>query len=144
MKRPVLAFLAVMASATASFAAGVTHHIALHISQDDPAVMNMVLNNAQNVSAYYAEQGDEVDIELVAYGPGLKMLVDGTSPVADRISAMSLEIQHMTFAACANTLAGMEKKAGHPIKLMSEATVVPSGVVRLVELQELGYAYVRP
>jgi len=38
----------------------------------------------------------------------------------------------------------MSKKAGHEIPIMEEATVVPSGVVRLVELQEQGYAYVRP
>ena len=72
------------------------------------------------------------------------MLVEGESPVADRIAAMTLANDGLTFAACANTLAGMEKKAGHDIPLMSEATVVPSGVVQLITLQEDGYAYVRP
>ncbi len=38
----------------------------------------------------------------------------------------------------------MEKAAGHEITLLDEAEVVPSGVVRLIELQEEGYAYVRP
>ncbi len=128
----------------AALAEGQTHHVAIHVDQDDPQVMNMALNNAQNVAAYYAEQGDEVVIEMVTYGPGLKMLVEDSSPVKDRISAMSLEMENITFAACGNTLAGMEKKAGHAVPLMSEANVVPSGVVRLIELQEQGYAYVRP
>jgi hypothetical protein len=39
---------------------------------------------------------------------------------------------------------GMAKKEGKEIELMSEARMVPSGVVRLIELQEDGYAYVRP
>ena len=49
-----------------------------------------------------------------------------------------------SLAACANTMAGIEKKTGTKPELLEEATVVPSGVVRLVELQEDGYAYVRP
>jgi intracellular sulfur oxidation DsrE/DsrF family protein len=48
------------------------------------------------------------------------------------------------FSACNNTKEGMEKKEGHPINVLSEATIVPSGVVRLMELQEKGWSYVRP
>lgn len=81
---------------------------------------------------------------MVAYGPGLNMYVPGKSPVEDRISTMSLEIDGLTFAACGNTQRKMSAKAGKDVELMSEANVVPSGVVRLVELQQQGYAYVRP
>lgn len=144
MTRIATAFAVLAMSATAALAEGRTHHIAIHVNQNDPAVMNMALNNAQNVNNYYTEQGDKVVIEMVAYGPGLNMLIPEASPVADRISSMSLAIEDITFAACANTLEGMQKKAGHDIALMSEAKVVPSGVVRLIELQEQGYAYVRP
>jgi hypothetical protein len=38
----------------------------------------------------------------------------------------------------------MEKKEGKPITIMSEAVIVPSGVVHLMELQEKGWTYVRP
>ena len=105
---------------------------------------NMALNNAKNVSEYDAAHGDTAVIELVVYGPGLNMLVAGDSPVADRISLMSMELDDITFSACGNTLAGMEKKSGQSIPLLSKATDVPSGVVRLIELQESGCAYVRP
>jgi len=142
--KPIATAAVLMLLPFGALAEGQTHHVAIHVDQDDPQVMNMALNNAQNVAAYYAGQGDEVVIEMVTYGPGLKMLVEKSSPVKDRISAMSLEMENITFAACGNTLAGMEKKAGHAVPLMSEATVVPSGVVRLIELQEQGYAYVRP
>ena len=128
---------------TGAFAEGMSHKLAIHVDEDDPQLMNMALNNAANVASYYAEQGDTVTIELVTYGPGLKMLT-ADSPVADRISAMSLETPDISFAACANTMAGIEKKNGKKPKLLEEATVVPSGVVRLIELQEDGYAYVRP
>jgi uncharacterized protein len=144
MKRITAIACALGLTASAVFAEGKTHHLALHVDQNDPALMNMVLNNVENVTKYYAEQGDTAVIEVVAYGPGLTMYVAGDSPVEQRIAALSLENETLTFAACGNTLAGMQKKAGHDIPLISEAKVVPSGVVRLIELQEEGYAYVRP
>ncbi|MFT6169622.1 MAG: intracellular sulfur oxidation DsrE/DsrF family protein [Celeribacter sp.] len=124
--------------------AGDMHYVAIHVDENDPHVMNLALNNAQNVTNYYESIGDEVTIEVVTYGPGLNMLIPGKSPVADRISVMSLGMDNITFAACGNTHAKMSEKAGKTVPLMSEATVVQSGVVRLIELQENGYAYVRP
>lgn len=142
IRRTALAAL-LAAAPLMAMAEGKTHHVAIHVDQNDPHVLNMALNNAQNVAAYYTEAGDEVVLEMVAYGPGLHMLVEGKSPVKDRISTMALELP-ITFSACANTIAGMEKKTGEKLVLLDEASVVPSGVVRLIELQEEGYAYVRP
>ncbi len=121
-----------------------THYLAIHVDQNDPQVMNMALNNAQNVSAHYAEQGDDVVIELVAYGPGLAMLVKDKSPVADRIATMALELDNIRFEACGNTHKAMSAKAGKEVQLIEEAEIVPSGAVRLMELQQEGYAYLRP
>lgn len=143
MKQLTLAALLALGTATAAFAEGKAHYVAIHVDENDPHVMNMALNNAKNVDAYYDAQGDTVTIELVAYGPGLHMYTD-KSPVRDRISAMSLEMENMSFAACGNTHRAMQAKAGKDVPLMDEATIVPSGVVRLIELQEQGYAYIRP
>lgn len=120
------------------------HKVVVHVDESDPKRINMALNNVQNLKAYYDSKEQPVEIEVVAYGPGLHMLRADTSPVKDRISAMSLEIEHLTFSGCGNTLKGMTRKEGKEIEMLSEARVVPSGVVRLVELQEGGYAYVRP
>jgi intracellular sulfur oxidation DsrE/DsrF family protein len=147
MKKLMMAAVLALAPAIAPLAAwaeGAMHKVAIHVDQNDPQVMNMALNNAKNVDAYYKSKGDTVEIEMVAYGPGLMMYVAGKSPVADRISAMGLEMPNLHFAACGNTLNAMKAKSGADVPLMSEAVVVPSGVVRLIELQEAGYAYVRP
>lgn len=128
----------------AAIAEGETHYVAIHVDENDPQVMNMALNNAQNVSNYYESQGDTVVIELVAYGPGLNMFIPGKSPVADRIETMSLALENLSFAACGNTHRKMSEKAGSEVPIMEEANMVTSGVVRLIELQEEGYAYVRP
>jgi intracellular sulfur oxidation DsrE/DsrF family protein len=128
----------------AAFAEGQLHKLAIHVDEDDRQLLNMALNNAQNVANHYAAQGDSVIIEVVAYGPGLSMFVDGESPVADRISTMALEMEGISFSACGNTITNREKKQGKPVALLAEAQVVPSGVVRLMELQGEGYAYIRP
>lgn len=137
---------ALMLSVAASLvsAEGQTHKVAVHVDENDPKVMNMALNNVRNLAKYYASVGDEVVIEVVAYGPGLNMYIPGKSPVADRIEVMSLEMDNVSFSACGNTHRKISEMAGKTVELMSEASIVPSGVVRLVELQEQGYAYVRP
>jgi uncharacterized protein len=142
-----IAALAALSFAPASFAAdGKAHRVAIQVDQNDPAIMNLALNNATNVIEYYRGKGEDVDVDLVAYGPGLNMLRDDTSPVKERIKhlkdfAFPGKIQ---FSACNNTKQGMEKTEGHAISILPEATVVPSGVVRLMELQEHGWSYVRP
>jgi intracellular sulfur oxidation DsrE/DsrF family protein len=122
------------------------HRLVIQVDQNDPAVMNLALNNATNVIDYYRTKGEEVNLDFVTYGPGLHMLRADTSPVQERIKtlkdyAFPSKIQ---FSACNNTKEGMEKKEGHPINVLSEAVIVPSGVVRLMELQEEGWSYVRP
>lgn len=131
-------------SAGMALADGMVHKIAVHVNQNDAKVMNLALNNVQNVAKYYESQGDTVEVEVVTYGPGLNMLIDGVSPVADRIATMSLAMDHLSFAACGNTHRKMSEKKGEDIALLDEAKMVTSGVVRLVELQEQGYAYVKP
>ena len=138
------ALFAMFTATAPTLAAGKTHKIAFHVNQNNPQVMNLALNNAQNVIAHYNKVGDKVIVEVVTYGPGLHMLRADTSPVKDRIAAMALENSNLKFSACGNTHRAMSKKAGKDVKLLSEAGMVPSGVVRLVELQEQGYAYVRP
>ena len=122
------------------------HWLVIQVDQDDPAVMNLALNNATNVIDYYRAKGESVDLDIVTYGPGLNMLRADTSPVKDRLKrikdlAFPSTVQ---FSACNNTRENMEKKEGHPISVVSEAVLVPSGVVRLMELQEKGWSYLRP
>jgi intracellular sulfur oxidation DsrE/DsrF family protein len=136
-----------IAFASAGFAAdGKPHHLAIHVDQNDPLVMNQALNNATNVIEYYRARNEDVDVDIVAYGPGLHMLRADTSPVQDRIKRlkdMSFPGK-IQFSACNVTKQGMEKAEGHAISVLPDASIVPSGVVHLMELQEQGWSYVRP
>ena len=120
------------------------HKVAIQVSQNDKAAMDVALNNVRNITEYYKQKGETVAIEVVTYGPGLHMLRADTSPVKDRIAPMALENPSVAFIACGNTQANQSKAEGKPVALVSEAKLVPSGVVRLMELQTQGYAYIRP
>lgn len=120
------------------------HKVAIHVDEENVSTMNMALNNAANIAKHYGDLGEEVVIEIVTYGPGLHMLRADTSPVKDRIATMSLEMDNISFSACLNTVQAMKQQSQKDVPLISEATVVPSGAVRLMELQKEGYAYLRP
>jgi hypothetical protein len=140
----VATITALAQSNDAKRASATTHKIAIQVNQNDKAVMDLALNNAKNIIDYYKAKRETVAIEIVTYGPGLHMLRADTSPVKDRIAPMSLENPNLKFIACGNTQANQSKAEGKPVTLLSEATVAPSGVVRLMELQQKGYAYIRP
>jgi intracellular sulfur oxidation DsrE/DsrF family protein len=120
------------------------HRLVLQVNTNDPAAMNLTLNNATNVAQYYKELGAKVKIEVVTFGPGLHMLRDDTSPVKARIEEMTLSTPEVSFKACGNTREKMHKAENKDIAIVPQAEVVKSGVVRVMELQEKGWSYVKP
>jgi intracellular sulfur oxidation DsrE/DsrF family protein len=120
------------------------HHLILQVNTNDAAAMNLALNNAANVAQYYKDLGEKVEIEVITFGPGLHMLRDDTSPVKGRIEVMALSTPEVSFKACGNTQENMHKAESKDIPIVPQAQVVKSGVVRIMELQEQGWTYVKP
>jgi len=120
------------------------YKVALHVDDNDVAKMNLTLNNVQNIINDFKKSGRKIEIEVVTYGPGLHMFRADTSPVKARIEEIALANPNVTFSACGNTQSNMAKAEKKAITLISEAKLVPSGIVHLVELQRKGYAYVKP
>jgi len=133
-----------VATTTTETEAKKAHRLVLQVNSADPAMMTLALNNAGNVEQYYKDLGEKVEIEIVTFGQGLHMLRDDTSPVKDRIKAIADKTSSISFKACGNTEEKMGKAENKKIPLISQATVVKSGVVRIIELQEQGWTYVRP
>ncbi|OOZ41043.1 hypothetical protein BOW53_05480 [Solemya pervernicosa gill symbiont] len=115
------------------------HKIVIQVSSNDAKTQTIAMNNAVNLQKHYGM--DNVDVEIVAYGPGLGML---TQSSAHQSRVSSLAMQDITFSACGNTKSKMEKKSGKQVALAEGVQIVPAGVARIMELQEAGYAYVRP
>jgi len=121
-----------------------THRLILQVNTSDPAAMSLTLNSATNVTQHYKELGEKVEIEVITFGPGLHMLRDDTSPVKARIEQMALSTPEVSFKACGNTQEKMHQAEHKDIPIVSQAQVVKSGVVRVMELQEKGWSYVKP
>ena len=115
------------------------HKVVIQVSSDDARTQTIAMNNAVNLQK--ALGMDNVTIEIVAYGPGLSMLIGGAKQ-SQRVS--SLAKQDIVFSACGNTMKKVEKKQGKPLVLSDGVGVVSAGVLRIMELQEQGYSYVRP
>ena len=128
-----------MLSIGQAFASDEPHKLVIQVSTNDPLTQKIALNNAVNLQKHYGM--DNVIVEIVAYGPGLGLLTP-KSKEAERVK--SLAMQDIKFSACGNTMKKMEKKTGKPVVLTEGVEVVPAGVVRIMELQEEGYAYLRP
>ena len=130
---------------SAGIAEGKVHKMLIHVSDGDKAKMNMALNIVQAISKQYKNLGDSVVIEIVANGPGLVMMRADESPVKKRIGILSTELDGLSFSACATTLEKLKKKEKKGnIPLIPEAKLVAGGVLRVMELQEAGYRYIRP
>ena len=142
-KRVLLGFLLAGLLITPALA-GEPHRLALQISDNDPEKMNAVLNVAANVSRYYSEKGEDVEIQIVAFNAGLNMLLADTSPVKPRLKSFKESMPNVSFMACENTLEAMTRKAGKEPALVENAERVKAGVVTLIELGEKGWTIVRP
>jgi len=138
MLRTLFAALLLVPLAFAQANAGEKHRLALQISDNDPDKMNAVLNVAANVSKYYSDKGEEVDIQIVAFNAGLNMLLADTSPVKPRLKSFKESMPNVSFMACENIKAGKEPA------LVENAERVKAGVVTLIELGEKGWTIVRP
>jgi intracellular sulfur oxidation DsrE/DsrF family protein len=102
LRRLATVALVSMAFASSAFAEGKPHRIAIHVDQNDPLVMNQALNNATNVIEYYRGRNEDVDVNIVTYGPGLHMLRADTFPVQDRIKRLKDMVLpgKIQFSAC--------------------------------------------
>lgn len=120
------------------------HKLALQVSDDDEAVMRSALDVASNVSRSFSDKAQEVEIRIVAYGPGIDMLRLDRSPVLERLRVFEQSMPNVTFVACGNTLDTVERKEGRRPELVPYAEVVEAGVAELIQLDEQGYTIIKP
>jgi intracellular sulfur oxidation DsrE/DsrF family protein len=116
------------------------HKVVLQISDADPTKQTLVLNVASNLVKAYGGP-DKIDVEIVAFGPGLRLMFDDNGNKG-RINGLT--DSGVRFAACANTMKKMTSQLGYEPKLNGQATVVPAGAARIIELVEQDYILIKP
>jgi len=124
---------------TSVFAQSAPHkpyRVVIQVTDNDPARWNMVLNNTRNAQEDLGAAN--VEIEIVAYGPGLNML-RSDSPVGGRIDeALKTGVK---VVACQNTMRGMKLT---PQDMLPTVGYVPAGVTEIMKKQTEGWLYLRP
>jgi len=138
--------VATVATTSAGAQPSAGHKMAFHVCGADPVMMAVALRNIAAAAEHYAETGSAVAIELVANGPGFTMLRADTSPVKALVAEIRQKYPFVVLSACQNTrksIAAAEGKAPEDIPELPGVTDVPAGVVRLSELQEQDYSYIR-
>lgn len=106
------------------------------VSSDDSKTWNLALNNAKNVQQELGAKN--VEVEIVAYGPGIGML-KFDSVVANRIN--EAVVDGVKVVACQNTMKAQKLTQDD---MLSSTGFVPSGVIELMNKQKEGYTYIRP
>jgi intracellular sulfur oxidation DsrE/DsrF family protein len=138
-RRTVLAFFG-LTLALPAFAqqkkGGAKQRVLFQVSDNDPSKWSLALNNAKNVQAELGK--DNVQIEIVAYGPGLEML-KAESKVADRLAGALDE--NVGLIACENTMTNNKVTKDD---MYSGIAYVKAGVTHIMKRQREGWAYIRP
>ncbi len=115
------------------------HKLVIQMNKRDPELQAEVISNIVNISKFYGV--DNVEIEIVAYGPGIYFITK-ESEFRKRIE--SLMMQDVTFTACGDTLKTIKRTKGIELNLIDDVVVVKNGVPRMMWLQEHGFSYLSP
>jgi uncharacterized protein len=144
MRLVTLLLLALLAVVPPAAARAKEHRLVIHVDSDHAEVMTEALHNARNVIGVEGNHGDTTRIEIVANGPGIAMFIGDLSPVKDEIRRLHAAYPQVVLSACGISLAHTEQAMRQKLSVVPEARVVPSGAVRIMELEERGWAYLKP
>ena len=110
--------------------------VVIQISENNPAIWGLALNNAENIQEALGKEN--VNVEIVAYGPGINML-KFDSEAAPRLKKASAD--GVALIACGTT---MRKQKLTEKDLDGNIKVVPAGVIEIMNKQREGWAYIKP
>ncbi|HZE62166.1 MAG TPA: hypothetical protein VE085_16635 [Burkholderiales bacterium] len=132
---PLLAATPALAQTSKKPAAG-KQRVIFQVSDNDPGKWQLALNNARNVQADLGEEN--VEIEIVAYGPGLNMLKAESKVAGGLAGALD---NNVGLIACENTMQNTKVPRDD---MYGGVAFVMAGVTHIMKRQREGWAYIRP
>ena len=117
-------------------AAGEKQRVVMQMNDDDATHWRQALGSVRNLLTDVGK--DDVQIEIVAYGPAIQML-RFDSVVGSQLTDLARD--GVWLRACGNSLAAYKLKPGD---LHTSVEIVPSGVVEILKRQKEGWAYIKP
>lgn len=114
------------------------YKVVFHLNLPDEVAFNQGLNNITNLLK--SIPGQEQDVLMLFNGPAVSLVAgEGALPFHDKIK--ELHAQGVRFQACRNAL---QKFEVDPATLVAEGEIIPAGITALIELQNDGFAYIKP
>ena len=123
-----------------------------HVNYDDASRQAATLRNIRN--HLKAVGADKLELRVVLHGKGLSLLLTpervretklnrglATPEISQTLT--DLRAQGVTFNICANTMKNKQVQIDQ-LSGASSSDVVPSGIAAIAQLQDQGYAYLRP
>ncbi len=113
----------------------------IQVNSKDVTTQKMALNSAKNLKKLLGK--DAVDVEVVVYGPGITLL-KSSGRSAEKVQSLIADYG-VNVSVCNGALKAYAKRhGGHELEIIKGVSRVPTGALRILELQEQGYAYLRP
>lgn len=111
--------------------------IVFSVTEGSNEAINHVLSSVNNVLKFYGPE--KVQMEVVAYAGGLKMLLKSNPKIAERVRTLML--YDVVFVACGNT---MRTKSITEAQLIEDTEIVTAGIVEMIERVKAGWIYIKP
>ncbi len=141
MKIRVIASLLALLLVVPGLSYAADRKMVIQVNSMDPAVQKMALNGAKNLKTMIGKEA--IDVEVVVYGPGLSF-IKASSSSAEKVKSLMTDYG-VKISVCNGTLKARAKRyGGKELEIIEGVTKVPTGAIRILELQEQGYAYLRP
>jgi intracellular sulfur oxidation DsrE/DsrF family protein len=135
MKKILLTLIICISALSISLAQNPIHKVVIQLNTSDTLVWHGALKNISNIQTAL---GPSTQIELVAHGSGIGILIDGKTTQKAQIAALAAT--GVLFKACENTI--RERKIDRTT-ILSQVGTVPSGVAEVVLKLEAGWAYLK-
>ncbi|MBO8181395.1 MAG: DsrE family protein [Archaeoglobus sp.] len=120
--------------------------VVFHIDLDSTPTFELLLGNIRNLlksveNIEKVEKVERIEIAVVANGYAVKLF---TKPNLEKYAEEieTLVEKGVVFYVCNNALTNLVNVKPESISDLCE--IIPAGVVKLIELQKKGYAYIKP
>lgn len=118
------------------------NRVVLHLVSGDPREIEGALRKAAQLASARDKTGDIIQVELIANGPGLRMLQTGNAQLASRVVAMRQQHANVRLVACNETMNRLRER-GVEVTLLPDVDVVPSAIEEIATRIDQGWRYLQ-
>lgn len=118
--------------------------IVMHANLSDEFMQNAMLEETENFLKTFKQNNQKAEVEIVAYGAGLSLVMADRSAYAERIASLQDRFKNLRFTACKRSMERMaEIQQDDDIELLPDTHIAKSGISQILKRQQEGWHYIR-